>query len=697
MNLREKSIIGIVTDLLDLVKGVDNENEKEDKTDYRDEGGVLFKNYKDFDSSLPVAERNSKNEVLAALANLDPSGVWPPVADFDHWPECCMPFAELCDSMGDRLLVYPPPRYETRSKESKHLKFRRWMREFLDEHVNLEEVMAALALDSPNPIGSNTRLGLVGCFTMLSLAYRWGAIPVVTAATNEKTLADVDFPPAIRMPYVALCDYYGIVAAPASFPFMMGNLQWPKKGQPEFRCRFCFHKKRLDTQLESTFRAAISLSEVTGIEVYKAMARVVGAMDAGDTAAAEKAMVDVSNGVKEVFKVIFEQFVHGTPDMKRLFILYIQEPSGWGLDGLHGLSASQLLSLRAMDAFCSFKNDSTMAGMIIELDHYTTAPMRRFTNALRKARVGERLAKDKENELGQWTPKTFEVFEELVKRVRMFRQSHRRFVDSYITKGQKMDRPTVTSLNGLLYSEYNKSQKLLPVIASDEKQDSTETMDEMLAGRVHETVVPWKNKTPVKKNAVQISNDMPQLNVAMKRESSAHSLTSLSSMSDESTSTSSSESNISLASLQPQNGQLETRSIADGNTFQFVWLPEAIRHMGLCMIILLWHRFLNLPHIAVYLYLSPVFTLWLISLGTSKSYNVEKEKKLVTSIEESKAIPTDLAVRDESEDGASPADDTEFEAFLAFLNTESTCEINPKQQLEQVRAFVSERASSSQR
>ena len=167
---------------------------------------------------------------------------------------------------------------------------------------------------------------------------------------------------------------------------MMGNLQWPTRRQPEFRCRFCFHKARPDQQLESTFRAAISLSEVTGVRAYKAMARVVGAMDAGDAPAVEQAMVDVSDGVKEVFKVIFEQFVHGTPDMKRLFILYIQEPSGWGLDGLHGLSASQLLSLRAMDAFCSFENESQMAGMIMELDHYTTATMRRFRPSLSTAR-----------------------------------------------------------------------------------------------------------------------------------------------------------------------------------------------------------------------------------------------------------------------------------------------------------------------
>lgn len=104
-------------------------------------------------------------------------------------------------------MVYPPPKVEevpADGQPSKHLQFRRWMKSFLDERVDLARVMAALESDE---MGSATRLGLVGCFTMLSLAYRWGAIPVVTAATNETTLREVDFPPAIRMPYVALCDY----------------------------------------------------------------------------------------------------------------------------------------------------------------------------------------------------------------------------------------------------------------------------------------------------------------------------------------------------------------------------------------------------------------------------------------------------------------------------------------------------------
>ena len=67
-------------------------------SDVRDRGGVYFPEYKKLDSRLPIADRDSDNAVLAALADLDPSGVWPPVADFDHWPESCMPFAELCDS-----------------------------------------------------------------------------------------------------------------------------------------------------------------------------------------------------------------------------------------------------------------------------------------------------------------------------------------------------------------------------------------------------------------------------------------------------------------------------------------------------------------------------------------------------------------------------------------------------------------------
>lgn len=109
--------------------------------------------------------------------------------------------------MGDRLMVYPPPKFEkvpADAQQSKHIQFRQWMRSFLDERVNLSDVMASLESDK---MSSATRLGLVGCFTMLSLAYRWGAIPVITAATNETTLKEVDFPPAIRRPYVALCDY----------------------------------------------------------------------------------------------------------------------------------------------------------------------------------------------------------------------------------------------------------------------------------------------------------------------------------------------------------------------------------------------------------------------------------------------------------------------------------------------------------
>lgn len=426
-------------------------------------------------------------------------------------------------------------------------------------------------------------------------------------------------------------------------------------------------------------------------------------MDAGDASTVEKAMIEVSEGVKEVFKVIFEQFVHGTHDMKRLFILYIQEPSGWGLDGLHGLSASQLLSLRAMDAFCSFENESQMAGMIMELDHYTTRPMRNFTNALREAKVGVRLLEDRENDTYMWTAKTYETFEEMVRRVRMFRQSHRRFVDSYITKGQKMDRPTVTSLNGLLYSEYNKSQKLAVVIAKEEKQDSTVTMDEMLAGRVKETVVPWqRHQAHSAEKGVRLAKIVEKLPSApAKAASDEGSMTSMTSSSS-SLSDMSESSAESTATTPSPLSRVEQKAVISRNDANLNRRLMPFRFGGTLLAALLGAILLaglRSQTIAYVCFEEPSLMLpsatmlfCILAASLVVSLPTESAKSNVSIDEKRDMVDVDMPGAQELKEAVTSTEEhleeEDFKVFLAFLNAPSDSSVDPKEQLARAQSSV---------
>ena len=86
---------------------------------------------------------------------------------------------------------------------------RSWMEQELDRVVVVDTLMRRLneALEFDGRSNSSSCLGLFACLMYLAHLYRWGILPVVSLAQDERTL---EMPEAIARPLKTLSERYGL-------------------------------------------------------------------------------------------------------------------------------------------------------------------------------------------------------------------------------------------------------------------------------------------------------------------------------------------------------------------------------------------------------------------------------------------------------------------------------------------------------
>jgi hypothetical protein len=87
---------------------------------------------------------------------------------------------------------------------------RQWLAEELERVVILDTVMQRLReslAPEDNPVSSSSCLGFLACLAYLAHLYRWGTIPVVSLAQDERMLK---MPEAISRPLRVLRERYGL-------------------------------------------------------------------------------------------------------------------------------------------------------------------------------------------------------------------------------------------------------------------------------------------------------------------------------------------------------------------------------------------------------------------------------------------------------------------------------------------------------
>jgi hypothetical protein len=148
----------------------------------------------------------SLQDHLDALISNEGAGSWPPTPSYvDSWPAELAPYHTIALAAPPRFVdsselhpVLPDSQLAVRISEN-----RQWLTQQLAENVDLEKVMHLLPSMDVGP-----RAGFLACLAYLAHLYRWGTLPVVRIAQDEKQLPWM--PREIGRPFGWLQEEFGL-------------------------------------------------------------------------------------------------------------------------------------------------------------------------------------------------------------------------------------------------------------------------------------------------------------------------------------------------------------------------------------------------------------------------------------------------------------------------------------------------------
>lgn len=143
---------------------------------------------------------------LDALITNEGAGSWPPSPSYvESWPTELAPYHTIA--------LLAPPRFvdssdlhPSRPDDQLAVRIadnREWLTSQLAQSVDVEAVMRLL----PN-LDTAPRCGFLACLAYLAHLYRWGTLPVVRIAQDEKQLPGM--PQEISRPFESLREQYGL-------------------------------------------------------------------------------------------------------------------------------------------------------------------------------------------------------------------------------------------------------------------------------------------------------------------------------------------------------------------------------------------------------------------------------------------------------------------------------------------------------
>lgn len=151
------------------------------------------------------SQEMSLQDHLDALITNEGAGSWPPTPSYvDSWPKQFAPYHTIALLAPPRFVdssdLHPSrPDSELATRISDN---RQWLTQQLSA-VDVEAVMQLLPSMNVAP-----RCGFLACLAYLAHLYRWGTLPVVRIAQDEKELPDM--PLEIRRPFGWLQEEMGL-------------------------------------------------------------------------------------------------------------------------------------------------------------------------------------------------------------------------------------------------------------------------------------------------------------------------------------------------------------------------------------------------------------------------------------------------------------------------------------------------------
>ncbi|KAK7046199.1 hypothetical protein R3P38DRAFT_2873086 [Favolaschia claudopus] len=373
--------------------------------------------------------RHRSLEFLRDLVELGGGGAWPPIATYEKsWPPVLQPYHWVSRIMEPLLPIEEPSLDCARNRDIID-SFRARMRFELAQRINTTEVEQALEeWETHDPRSFQSAwLGFFACISFLRHAYRWGTIPIVSAAQSE---VSVVFPPELELPWRALQRHFGISSPSGCLTSICYSNLTTGADKVQYSATIGMSDLHRSTEFSNT-KFVIDIESMM-LPVYTLFAEAIAYMDAENPDAARDALHTANDLLRTTLKFFFNTMVERTLSPK-VWMAYVQGFQGWALDNTDGSSGAQTLIFRTLDSFLGIKPWPTFEQERLHVPE----SQRNWLNCLRTYDI-RYVAKNRD-----YVHVTAEL-DSLVKQLRLWRMGHMRRMQVYESV-HRPERKTMTA------------------------------------------------------------------------------------------------------------------------------------------------------------------------------------------------------------------------------------------------------------
>ncbi|KAL2821408.1 hypothetical protein BDW59DRAFT_150064 [Aspergillus cavernicola] len=388
---------------------------------------------------------------LKHLVQTDGAGNWPPCATHgDTWPAALRPYHAIYLEAAP-FLATEDVILDDRVSSQRVDSFRERLRDSLQSRVDLPSVKDILsAAENENAtaeLSFASYNGFSACMATLRHAFRWGVIPVVRVAQEQKIIS---FPAELDLPWEFICRRYGVTSHGGNvmtnyfsnfdehdrivYQVNGGLSDLIQTAEYNFAHIFVAVERLVYTPTNPPpFKSSKSTRNLTNskhaLPIYLEMTKAIIHYSRGNRRACLESLRTINSQFSGPPKIFYKTLVdaHISPEV---WMRYVQGFPGWAageiIDGEYieydGLSGSHSLFFRVADAFLDipayFSEEST--------HRYVPVAQRRLCDAIREHGFRGKARENGDLEIeGE--------MERMVQQLRTFRATHRGRIHKYLS------------------------------------------------------------------------------------------------------------------------------------------------------------------------------------------------------------------------------------------------------------------------
>ncbi|KAK0658488.1 hypothetical protein QBC41DRAFT_351389 [Cercophora samala] len=406
---------------------------------------------------------------FSTLVNQDGAGCWPPRSNHNEktWPACLQAYKDIYHEMAP-LLPAESPSLDDNLNERRIFEFRSRFAQLLAQKVDLAEVQRLLqAADAGrwDVFPKDVYNGFYCCVAWCRHAYRWASIPVVRIAQLEKFIA---LPNELIAPWNSMQSHFGLDSESGN---NMSNLVLNFNSAGGYALKINTGLSSLIQSSEEEFARIFHEVEVLGVPIYSSIVESIVAYARGDKETCLEHVRDIKGQLRPLLSSYYDR-VHDAKIARSVWLSRVQGFYAWGVghqnatngewEKFDGLSGNQVLLFQALDAFLGLE------AYLPKLIQERNVPLlqRRFCEVVKKHGFrGELMDEGLDGKIKK-------EFEDIVKRLRVFRSAHRTRAKVYLTQPAP-ERLPMTAGKSLLKEDVDQSLVFL---------------DQFMVGRLQQTV-----------------------------------------------------------------------------------------------------------------------------------------------------------------------------------------------------------------